>query len=403
MLVLTRLEGPVLDRVRAPSSGKVRPIWVPSTPRFIESSWARVLPSEDSPWGDPNRAAASSPRQTSLWCTALGPFGTDILHLLMATSQQMPTPFRSASVARASSSFSPGPSGKLDDVQQPDEDPVFDTPSDLVCPITHEIFRDPVITAAGQVYERDSIMVFLQKHNTDPVTRMPLAGKTLTPIYILRSRARDFREQTARTCVSRACTPGCREPVKYVRRAAELCGSLDVEVQGMTAECIHHQAELLLKCIACWSNNQDEPEDEAATFEKLAAFVDQQPDLGWGQLIDIVQEAGLGEDFTTRLCEQLLKASPGGSNPQDWQRQREVLLKYIQVTSHRMRTTQMEGDARLLQLEDRFVEDLSPEKENSSSQSNLDAGMQQIIQIRRKLILLRTCLTCNNHEATLCD
>jgi hypothetical protein len=32
-----------------------------------------------------------------------------------------------------------------------------DFPSDLICPITHQLFRDPVLTACGQVYERSAI------------------------------------------------------------------------------------------------------------------------------------------------------------------------------------------------------------------------------------------------------
>ena len=35
--------------------------------------------------------------------------------------------------------------------QQGLADPVFETPPDLLCPITHDVFIDPVLTAAGQV------------------------------------------------------------------------------------------------------------------------------------------------------------------------------------------------------------------------------------------------------------
>jgi hypothetical protein len=34
---------------------------------------------------------------------------------------------------------------------QAEEDALLKTPHDLICPITHEVFRDPVINAAGQV------------------------------------------------------------------------------------------------------------------------------------------------------------------------------------------------------------------------------------------------------------
>ena len=30
-------------------------------------------------------------------------------------------------------------------------DPILETPPDLLCPISHDVFRDPVITSSGQV------------------------------------------------------------------------------------------------------------------------------------------------------------------------------------------------------------------------------------------------------------
>lgn len=45
-----------------------------------------------------------------------------------------------------------------------------------------------------QVYERHAIERALEYSNLDPVTRSPLPGKTLTPVYLLRSRATEYRE-----------------------------------------------------------------------------------------------------------------------------------------------------------------------------------------------------------------
>lgn len=73
------------------------------------------------------------------------------------------------------------------------EDLLFDTPSDLVCPITHELFKDPVINACGQVYEREAILRCLEERPVDPITRTRLESTTLTPVYIVRSRAIEYR------------------------------------------------------------------------------------------------------------------------------------------------------------------------------------------------------------------
>lgn len=75
-------------------------------------------------------------------------------------------------------------------------------------------------------------------------------------------------------------------------------------------------------------------EADSHTFEKLANFIETQHTFSCGQIIDIVQEAGLGPNFTIQLCEQLLFRSSrsAGSNPATWQKEKEVLMKYIQVS-----------------------------------------------------------------------
>lgn len=44
----------------------------------------------------------------------------------------------------------------------------------LVCPITQQIFRDPVVASDGNTYERMGLVLWLMKNNTSPKTREPL-------------------------------------------------------------------------------------------------------------------------------------------------------------------------------------------------------------------------------------
>lgn len=63
-------------------------------------------------------------------------------------------------------------------------------PPDLVCPITHEVFTEPVINGAGQVYERAAIEMHMRRSTVDPVTRMQLHPSSgLTPVWIVKSRS----------------------------------------------------------------------------------------------------------------------------------------------------------------------------------------------------------------------
>ena len=69
----------------------------------------------------------------------------------------------------------------------------------------------------SQVYEREAIQRHLSHAKgaaVDPVSRSPLPSRELTPVFILRSRAMEFRESTARRNVERACAPGCPDPVR---------------------------------------------------------------------------------------------------------------------------------------------------------------------------------------------
>ena len=47
-----------------------------------------------------------------------------------------------------------------------------------------------------QIYEREAIRAHLRRSGSDPVTRQALPNGALTPIFLLRSRAMEYRENT---------------------------------------------------------------------------------------------------------------------------------------------------------------------------------------------------------------
>lgn len=51
----------------------------------------------------------------------------------------------------------------------------------LTCPITHEIFRDPVLAGDGHVYERAAIIEWITEKGTSPITSEPLHVDDLLP------------------------------------------------------------------------------------------------------------------------------------------------------------------------------------------------------------------------------
>ena len=68
-------------------------------------------------------------------------------------------------------------------------------PAGFVCPITTEVFVDPVTAADGHSYERSAIERWLLDHNTSPKTNMALPHKMLIPNHALRGAVTEWREK----------------------------------------------------------------------------------------------------------------------------------------------------------------------------------------------------------------
>jgi hypothetical protein len=68
-------------------------------------------------------------------------------------------------------------------------------PSHLVCPVSGELFWDPVMTDAGHTYERESLARWFERHSTDPVTNTRLRSKAFLPNYAIRTAADELRQR----------------------------------------------------------------------------------------------------------------------------------------------------------------------------------------------------------------
>ncbi|CAM4827426.1 unnamed protein product [Rotaria magnacalcarata] len=66
----------------------------------------------------------------------------------------------------------------------------------LTCPITLQLFRDPVIATDGHAYERVAIVKWIEKHGTSPMTREPLNVADLQSDEYLKQLASQRRTST---------------------------------------------------------------------------------------------------------------------------------------------------------------------------------------------------------------
>ena len=68
-------------------------------------------------------------------------------------------------------------------------------PAEYLCPITHELMKDPVSTCDGHIYERQAITQWLEKHDTSPVTNLKLENNQLTAIHVIKNQISAFLEK----------------------------------------------------------------------------------------------------------------------------------------------------------------------------------------------------------------
>ncbi|GLC56996.1 hypothetical protein PLESTB_001171600 [Pleodorina starrii] len=244
---------------------------------------------------------------------------------------------------------------------------LWETPADLLCPITHELFHEPVINAAGQVYERVAIEQALAHRLVDPISNLPLDTATLTIVWPMKSKAAAYRERALRGCVERLCRPACRSPIRYLRRAAELSAGITqtavdasgavLGLPGLTPDVIQYllthpssiydfqalsrygaslaaggyrdlaasvytkllhlggdsqqQVEALQGLLACWGGAREEEEEEVyehRLVERLAALsCGEGPDgCRPARFVGVLLEAGLREELVLRFCEHIL-------------------------------------------------------------------------------------------------
>ncbi|KAL2503974.1 BRCA1-A complex subunit BRE [Abeliophyllum distichum] len=81
-------------------------------------------------------------------------------------------------------------------------------PKDFVCPITGQIFNDPVTLETGQTYERKAIQEWMNRGNTTcPITRQPLSAASLPKTnYVLKRLITSWKDQHPELAQEFSCT-----------------------------------------------------------------------------------------------------------------------------------------------------------------------------------------------------
>ncbi|CAF4804041.1 unnamed protein product [Rotaria sp. Silwood1] len=74
-----------------------------------------------------------------------------------------------------------------------------DTQQYLICPLTLQLFNEPVTAEDGHTYERKAITEWITQHGTSPITKKFLSINRLTPNYAIKDAVEAFKQQQAQS------------------------------------------------------------------------------------------------------------------------------------------------------------------------------------------------------------
>ncbi|CAL1359644.1 unnamed protein product [Linum trigynum] len=147
-------------------------------------------------------------------------------------------------------------------------------PKDFVCPITSNIFADPVTLETGQTYERKAIQEWLDRGNSScPITRQNLTSTLLPKTnYVLKRLIASWLERNP------VSSPSVETPPRRKRSTVESPNSViaaAAAVDGSVAELRHAINNL------CMSEILDESETAVLTIERFWQEVKRSKNLGF--------------------------------------------------------------------------------------------------------------------------
>ncbi|KAK9059900.1 hypothetical protein SSX86_020604 [Deinandra increscens subsp. villosa] len=162
-------------------------------------------------------------------------------------------------------------------------------PKDFVCPITTQIFSDPVTLETGQTYERKAIEEWMKRGNTTcPITRQPLFSNILPKTnYVLRRLITSWKEQhpdlahelsypgTPTSSYGTPKTSNLCQPRRFMQ--ATVATSPTSVISQAAIEAIISGLKPLISCLC---NSEDLKECEAAVLTIARMWKESNADAG---------------------------------------------------------------------------------------------------------------------------
>ena len=141
---------------------------------------------------------------------------------------------------------------------------VHNVASEMHCPLTKELFVDPVLTTAGNTYERKAIVAWFTDHETDPVSGEALESKALIPNNTMKKAVEQVRASKAA-----AVSGSTSSSIDFER--SNSCGASSIASSAMTAATTAAKEELedMRKKLATFMLGGDMSGGQAGTHAAL--------------------------------------------------------------------------------------------------------------------------------------
>ncbi|KAA0175535.1 hypothetical protein FNF27_02945 [Cafeteria roenbergensis] len=85
------------------------------------------------------------------------------------------------------------------------------------CPVSFELFNDPVVSASGRTYEREILEWVISHDGHDPITRSDIRGRAVVPDHAMAGIVRAWKHYVSTGDGSALLLPGITDPAELLR------------------------------------------------------------------------------------------------------------------------------------------------------------------------------------------
>jgi hypothetical protein len=109
-------------------------------------------------------------------------------------------------------------------------------PEEFICPITQQVFKDPVMDMYGRTYERNAMLSWLAANGTCPLTRRTMKASDLIPNVMMETRVRLWQRETGQKVYPAKSWDGVTDVLGYGEDPTETESGSDNDMDDFSSQ-----------------------------------------------------------------------------------------------------------------------------------------------------------------------